>query len=824
MTEKTSNQGNLTRRGFLKTTAAVAGATAVAGGLSGAVALATAPAPQDGGTKVGYSVCRGNCGSRCPMKVEVREGKVVRTSAAELEDQDNADQRRICVKGLSQPQRVYDADRIKYPMRRVEGTERGAGEWERISWDDALDEVASKMKEAFDNYGPTSVALWNSFACTGLVNGSGKGSVSYGRFLSRTGATILSPGADYAQMFMFYGALTLVFGNSGPDVPNARTIMVWGASPTDAYVQDWQFVCRAREGGTKLITIDPQFTPAAARSDMYIPIRPGTDGALMLAMANYIIDNGLINETYMKTVTVSPYLLKADGTYAHLSDAGVAPVEAVNPLTGEPMTVDPFMVWDNATGSYAAADAATDPALDGSYEIEGVTYRTVFDLTKEKIREYTSEVAAEICDMTKEQVEELARIYATEGPVYIHTNQGLGHHVNSHHNYKNLVLLAALTGNIGVPGGSLGHASLGYRSYPYNPAPVVAGDAQNLDICGMYLPDIMETKKWGDTPLDIQFLWMANGNMLCNESGRLELIEAVKKVPFVVAADCTMTDTVSYADIVLPIPHVFETEDIASLPFVPYFPYQPKLIEPLYECRTDFDILNELAARMGMTDLYDKTAEEYLHELLDTPDNVANGASYNDIKEKQLVRLYDTSAVPDVDTTFMFTAPGRLSYYMDMPMPRNYYGQEVAEFEHYPYYTNANEAYWDNPMREKYPLFGLGQHEKYHVHSQLAMTPWLREIEPEPMLKINSHDAEARGIAQGDYVRAYNDHGSVVLRAKVTAGIKEGVVSIPHGWHATQYVEGHAQDLTNRFMNDFCSNSAFYDFLCEVERYEGSVE
>ncbi|MBB3171407.1 molybdopterin-containing oxidoreductase family protein [Parvibacter caecicola] len=823
MTDLKSPKPGISRRSFLKATGAAAGAAALAGGGT-LTALAEGGVQSQGGDKIGYSVCRGNCGSRCPMKVEVREGKVVRTSAAVLEEQDNADQRRICVKGLTQPQRVYDPDRIKYPMRRVEGTERGEGQWERVSWDDAMDEVASKMKAAFDNYGPTSVALWNSFACTGLVNGSGKGSVSYGRFLSRTGATILGPGADYAQMYLFYGALTLIFGNSGPDVPNARTIFVWGASPTDAYVQDWQFVCRAREGGTKLITIDPQFTAAAAKSDLYVPIRPGTDGAMMLAMANYIIDNGLMNEAHMKTVTVSPYLIKEDGQYAHLSDAGVAPVEMANPLTGEPMLVDPFLVWDNATGTYAAADAAADPALEGSYEVNGIPVRTVFDLTKEKIKEYTPAVAAEICDVPQETIEELARVYATEGPVYIHTNQGLGHHVNSHHNYKNLVLLASMTGNIGVPGGSLGHASLGFRSFPYNPAPMVAGDAQNLDICGMYLPDIMETKKWGDQPLDIQFLWMANGNMLCNESGRLELIEAVKKVPFVVCVDCTMTDSANYADIILPVPHAFEVEDIASLPFVPYFPYQPRLVEPLYECRTDFAILVDLANRMGITDLYDKTEEEYLHELLDTEANVANGASYNDLKEKMLVRLYDTSAVPDVDTTFMFTAPGRLSYYMDNPMPRNYVGQEIAEFERYPYYTHANEAYWENPMRDKYPLFGLGQHEKYHVHSQIAFTPWLREIEPEPMLKINSKDAEARGISQGDYVRAYNDHGSVVLRAKVTPGIKEGVVSIPHGWRADQFKEGHAQDLTNRFMNDFCSNSAFYDFLCEVERYEGSVE
>ena len=97
----------------------------------------------------------------------------------------------------------------------------------------------------------------------------------------------------------------------------------------------------------------------------------------------------------------------------------------------------------------------------------------------------------------------------------------------------------------------------------------------------------------------------------------------------------------------------------------------------------------------------------------------------------------------------------------------------------------------------------------------------MREIEPEPLLRMNARDAAERGIAQGDYVRAFNDRGSVVLKAKVTEGIKQGVVSIPHGWNASQYVEGHAQDLTNRYMNDFCSNSCFYDFLCEVEKWEG---
>lgn len=116
---------------------------------------------------------------------------------------------------------------------------------------------------------------------------------------------------------------------------------------------------------------------------------------------------------------------------------------------------------------------------------------------------------------------------------------------------------------------------------------------------------------------------------------------------------------------------------------------------------------------------------------------------------------------------------------------------------------------------------GCSQHNKYHVHSQCAYTPVLREIEPEPTLKVNASDAAERGISQGDYVRVFNDRGYAVLKAVVTEGIKPGVVSIPHGFQADQFVEGHTQDLTNVVMNDFCSNSSFYDFLCEVEKYEG---
>ena len=147
MSETKSPHGGLTRRSFLKTTGAVAAATAAVG--SGATLVGLAEAGEAAADEAAQaestfrSQCRGNCGSRCPLKVTVREGRAVKVTAMEYPGED-AHRRRLCVKGFSQPQRVYDADRLKYPLKRV--GERGAGEWERIEWDEALEIIAGKMK------------------------------------------------------------------------------------------------------------------------------------------------------------------------------------------------------------------------------------------------------------------------------------------------------------------------------------------------------------------------------------------------------------------------------------------------------------------------------------------------------------------------------------------------------------------------------------------------------------------------------------------------------------------------------------------------------
>ena len=820
MSQTNGPSGGLTRRSFLKTTGAVAGVAAAAGSGVALSTLAAGEAHAEGAAateteQVFRSSCRGNCGSKCPTQVVVREGKVVRVASSELPGDDNV-RRRFCVKGYTQPQRIYDPDRLKYPLKRV--GERGAGEWERIEWDEAIDTIAGKIGAAVKDYGGSSIGVWSSYGSYGVLNGAMAGymSVGYGRFITALGATVLGAGADQAQIYE-QSTLLGVSGNDATDIVNAKTIMAWGGNPAEAYVHDGQLVGEAREKGAKLITIDPQFTASAMHSDVYVPIRPGTDGALMLAMANWIIDNDLVDEAFMKQKTVSPFLVKEDGTYLRMSDLGVEPTEGpVNPQTGQPTVIDLNVVWDASTDAPAPAVTAVDPALLGQYEAAGIKVQTVYQKVKDSIAEYTVQKAADICDLPAETIEELARVYATEGPVAVLTFQGLGHHVNSHHNFKNLAFIAALTGNAGKPGAMMTRGTCGM--YPVNMKAYFMGQAGD-NITGMYLPQIMETGKWGQKDLTIRVLWCCNGNMLSCESGRQDLIEAVKKVDFVVCADTSMTDTAQWADIVLPIPHAYETEDFDPICSTPYPTFYHKAIDPLYESKTDLEILRAIAGKLGMDKIYAQSDEELLRLVLDTETNLAAGGGYDAFADNKLGRNFSFTEDSKIDT-FKATATQRLQYYLEKPMPRNNFGQQVADYERMPYYENAHESYWDNPLRDKYPLFGCSQHAKYHVHSQCAYTPWLRELEPEPLLKLNAADAKERGIEQGDLVRVFNDHGSAVLKVLVTEGIKPGVVSIPHGFQADQYVEGHTQDLTSVVMNDFCSNSAFYDFLCEVEKYQ----
>ena len=280
MSGATSSHSGLTRRSFLKATGAVAGAAAVMGVAT--PTLQALAADYESGQKeseqerIFRGVCRPNCFAFCHLNVHVRDGKVVKTSRAPYNEKCYD---RICQRGLSHVHRIYDPARLQYPMRRVEGTERGAGEWERVSWDEALDEIAGKIKSIQTEFGESAVAF-----LTASGNQSCAITSAYGRLSSLMNASSIGACLD---MGSYYGmqavaglyisplmGLQMWEGNEPTDAKNAKTIVVWGANITDAQVQNWHLVKEAMQGGTKLVVIDPVYTQIASKPTGGFPFAP----------------------------------------------------------------------------------------------------------------------------------------------------------------------------------------------------------------------------------------------------------------------------------------------------------------------------------------------------------------------------------------------------------------------------------------------------------------------------------------------------------------------------------------------------------------------
>lgn len=826
----------LTRRSFLATTALSAGALMAVGaaGCKSVTPEETPVVPPE--ESYGISTCRGNCGGACALKATVREGKIVSTMPVTFPREEEG-LRVGCSKGVTNPLRIYGPARLQYPMKRV--GQRGSGQWERISWDEALTEMAAKMNAAVADFGGWSVC-WqvgagNMYAYLNSCNTGCTLGFGVSRLAQKIGATMLSVGDDMAGIYI-NKLLLKTPQNAVEDVVNAKTIFAWGANPAEASFNRtaWYWMCKAREAGAKLITLDPLYTSTAAHSDEWVPVRTGTDAALMLAMANYIIEKDYVNWDYMKNKSVAPLLFDENGTYLRLSDLGQAEA-AVEQSSGQ-ITYDQSgsnkgtaaagedvpVVWDEDAKAFVAHDKATNPALHGTFKVAGKTVRTVFDATLENIAPFTVEFAAEECGIPAEQIVHLAEAAALEGPTTFYVNYGLEHTYESWRIYFPICLLAALTGNVGIPGGSyrggvgLDHATATHYRKPINIslAEMSIADAKPRKIItGDYLVEIMNTGKWAGADFPVRVLIIETANPLDNFSGATDLIEAYSKIDYVVTIDTIMTTTAHYSDLLLPAAMPWESYEMTNTGL-----FGQKVIEPVGEAKQDFDIMKELAIKMGFTDLYPMDALGYLRSLLDTPENIEAGLGFDTFYENGVVPGdYKVGPMQNEESN----ALKRTQFYLEKMPPRDSWGQTFPVQDRLPYYKKSFEAYADNPDREKYPLYGFSNHDLYHGQSLWIHNEWLdtfRTLDGKPFCKIHTEAAAARGIKTGDNVRIFNDHGTCVLKAVVTPGIRKDSVWVPHGFAWDEFDEGFAQSLTCWCPDPVTSNANFNDWICQVEK------
>ncbi|MCH7578626.1 MAG: molybdopterin-dependent oxidoreductase [Chloroflexi bacterium] len=357
---------------------------------------------------------------------------------------------RGCQKGACFSDVMYGPERLRYPLRRV--GERGGGKWERITWDEALTDVADGILDAIDEVGPESIIYETGPGNGGIVNGPLPG----WRLSRLIGATVLDTnglvGDFNVGLYETFGKFHFV--SSVDDWFHSDLILTWHMNPVYTRIPSAHFIYEARYHGARVVNIAPDYNASSVHADLWVPVEPGTDAALALALCKIIIDEGWMNRDFVIEQTDLPLLVRLDTKHflraPDLPDADAGARD------------DQFYVWDEATGALAPAPRdtlrlKTTPALEGRFEVDladGTRIEVVpaFVLLRERLQEYTPEYAASVTGTKPSVIRRLARMVGEAKRVHILQGFNINKYYHGDLMERAQALLLALTGNFGRKG------------------------------------------------------------------------------------------------------------------------------------------------------------------------------------------------------------------------------------------------------------------------------------------------------------------------------------------------------------------------------------
>ncbi|MFC1971384.1 molybdopterin-dependent oxidoreductase [Chloroflexota bacterium] len=756
-------------------------------------------AQADNGVKILKTACH-LCHGGCILLAHVKDGKLVKLEG----DPDGPHNRgTICQTGLAAIQYIYSPYRLKYPMKRV--GERGEGKWQRISWDEALDTVAEKLQYYKDTYGPWSIAYtWGTGRVTrdipfigifsgalGTPNGIGIGHLCLSKTrkpaMNMTFGQLHGPGAQAINR----------------DFERSACIIAWGETliegRCDYMGTGGKRLSDALKRGAKLIVIDPVYTRAAQKAHIWLQIRPGTDLAIALTWMNIIINENLYDREFVEKWTNAPFLWRSDTRKLLRPSDVIAGGSAKH-----------FMVWDTASQAPQVWNTDTvshdlpgvKPALEGTYEVtmadgKSIECKTVWQLIKDNVREWTPEKAAEITWVPAKKIRDSALMYAKTCPACIEWGVALSQCTRSTATNQAVLQLESITGNIDTRGGNpfwqvpefrnAGNAAKEFnqRLTPEQEAHRITGGfpfSANPELTNRpsaYQPDVWRAMLTED-PYPIKALFGIDSNPLCgHENPDKYILDAIKKVDFIVWCDMLMTPSNEYADIILPVTTPIERNWVDDSNEAGVFAGRA-VVEPYYESKSDFDIYRELCVRWGREDIWPwKTEEEWCDWQLEKM-----GITFKELTKTciypapEVWQKYEKGILREDGKPGFATVSGKCEIYASI--------LEDFNVEPLPVFGMPVQSYETTPeLAKEYPLVlitGSRELDYPFFHSQYREVPWLRESQPFPIILINPSTATKLGIKNGNWAWVETQKGRSRFKSDVTERISPKVVSVTHSW------------------------------------------
>lgn len=756
----------LSRRSFVKTTAlatlaASAGSSALAS-LYGCDPEAETPGASTSSVdeKIVWGHCAVNCGSTCALQFHVRDDEIVYTESDNLGSAEFGDpQLRACLRGRSIRRWLSDPDRLKYPMRRVAGTRRGEGQYEQISWEEALDTIAGEMKRIRETYGNEAMTIhYASGITSGNVNTS-----AVDRLMNLTGGYLNYYGSYSSAHIAAASTYTYGGGNYGSTfttLQNGQLVVLFGNSPSDTRMggvgHTYDFSVMRETKNLRVILIDYRLSETAtAQNCEWIPIRPGTDGALVAGIAHVLITENLVDEDFLAKYCVG---------------------------------------YDE--------DSLPESAVPNS------SYKSyILGMGKDATAK-TPAWAAKITQIPEKRIIDLAHEMAESDPVYICQGYGSQRHSNGEITARSIMVLPQLLGQIGRDGTNdgrrEGNSAISLGSLPAGDNPVKTRlptflwteAIKNGEKLTSLNAGVQGAEKLSSS---IKFIWNYAGNTLTNQHSDInathEILRDDSLCEFIVTSELFMTDSAKYSDIILPDLTMQEqlslskdgyADDAEALIFG-----QP-VYAPKFERRGIYQVCSDLAERLGVSEAFTegKSREDWTRELYEAarekdPDlpTWEDGLALGVYKRKPKVIVSLKAFIDDPEAKPLPTESGKIQIYSEKlaEFARTWELEPDELVSPIPEYDPGFESYLN--LTEEYPLIVTGFHYKGHTHSSYANNKVLEQA-ARHQLWINPIDAEPRGIKTGDQLRVFNARGEIRIEAKVTPRIIPGAVALPQGrWH-----------------------------------------